>query len=168
MRKFIALFIFALSFSAMTYAQVAPKPVAKPTLSAKPAATTPAATEGADPFNGRFDFKFDKYDYGTIQKGANPYVDFPFTNNGTEPLVIESAKGSCGCTIPEYPKQPILPGETSAIKVKYDTNRLGGFAKDVTIKVTGVETPKKISIMGKVEEAPAGLPTKEKPSLMGN
>lgn len=72
-------------------------------------------------------------DYGTIDKGSDPYRMFKFTNAGTEPLIIKHAKGSCGCTVPEYAKAPIGPNEASEIKVRYDTNRVGPFTKTVTI-----------------------------------
>ncbi len=59
------------------------------------------------------------HDFGTIeQNSTNPKV-FTFTNTGSEPLIISNAKGSCGCTVPEYPRQPIAPGETGEIKVVY-------------------------------------------------
>lgn len=72
-------------------------------------------------------------DYGTIEKGADPLRKVVFKNEGTEPLVISNARGSCGCTVPTWPKEPVLPGQTSAIEVRYDTNRVGKFTKTVTI-----------------------------------
>ncbi len=72
-------------------------------------------------------------DYGTIVQDSDPYRYFNFVNDGTEPLVIKHAKGSCGCTVPDYPKEPIMPGETSQIKVRYATNRLNKFTKTITL-----------------------------------
>lgn len=72
-------------------------------------------------------------DYGTIEKGADPLRKVVFKNEGTEPLVINNARGSCGCTVPTWPKEPILPGQSSAIEIRYDTNRTGKFTKTVTI-----------------------------------
>ena len=72
-------------------------------------------------------------DYGTIEKGSDPYRVFAFANKGTEPLIIKHAKGSCGCTVPEYAKAPVGAGESSEIKVRYDTQRVGPFTKTVTI-----------------------------------
>ncbi len=72
-------------------------------------------------------------DYGTIEQDSDPYRFFKFTNTGTEPLVIKHAKGSCGCTVPDYAKEPIMPGETSEIKVRYATNRVGPFKKTITL-----------------------------------
>ena len=73
-------------------------------------------------------------DYGTIAQNSDPFRTVAFTNTGTEPLIIKSAKGSCGCTIPTFPKEPIAPGATADIKIKYDTKRLGAINKTVTIQ----------------------------------
>ena len=102
-------------------------------------------------------------DYGEIAKGSDPLIKFSFVNDGTEPLVIKSAKGSCGCTVPDYPKEPILPGETGAIDVRYDTQRIGQFTKTVTL-TTNVDDQKIVlTIKGKVnQELPEeGVPSKE-------
>lgn len=60
-----------------------------------------------------------EFDFGDIKQGSENTHIFNFTNTGTEPLIIEKAKGSCGCTVPEYPKEPIPPGATDQIKVVY-------------------------------------------------
>ncbi len=67
--------------------------------------------------------KFDKtlHDFGNIKQGDNVECVFKVTNTGNEPLVIESAQGSCGCTVPDYPKEPIAAGETRDIKVKFNS-----------------------------------------------
>lgn len=72
-------------------------------------------------------------DYGTIQQGADGYREFKFTNVGKSDLLINSAHGSCGCTVPTWSKEAIKPGESSTIRVHYDTNRIGQFTKNVTI-----------------------------------
>ncbi len=72
-------------------------------------------------------------DYGEILQDSDPYRYFEFENTGNQPLVIKHAKGSCGCTVPEYPKEPIMPGEKSQIKVRYATNRLNAFTKTITL-----------------------------------
>lgn len=60
-----------------------------------------------------------EHDFGTIEQNTTNPKTFTFTNTGNEPLIISDAKGSCGCTVPEYPRQPIAPGETGEIKVVY-------------------------------------------------
>lgn len=103
-------------------------------------------------------------DYGTIEQNGEPFRVFKFTNTGNAPLVITNAKGSCGCTVPTYPKEPIAPGATSEIKVRYDTSRVGPFTKRITINTNEGEEPVVLTIKGTVEaapEAPAGVPAKE-------
>ncbi|MDC1186581.1 DUF1573 domain-containing protein [Crocinitomicaceae bacterium] len=73
------------------------------------------------------------HDYGNIKQGANGLCTFQFTNTGNEDLIIVEAKKSCGCTVPSWPKEPIPPGGKGVIEVRYDTNRTGGIAKNVTI-----------------------------------
>lgn len=102
------------------------------------------------------EFEKDVHDYGTIKQHGNGVYEFKFKNTGTEPLTISNAKGSCGCTVPEWPKEPIAPGESGSIKVKYDTKRVGPFGKSVTLQSNAVNEPTKtIRIKGNVEEAPA-------------
>lgn len=79
-------------------------------------------------------------DYGTIEKGSNGVRTFEFTNEGNEPLIVTKTKGSCGCTVPTKPTDPIAPGDKGVIKVKYDTNRVGPFTKTVTVS-SNSETP---------------------------
>lgn len=90
--------------------------------------------------------KFNKetHDYGTIKNGADGSCVFEFTNTGTEPLMITNAKGSCGCTVPEWPKEPIAPGTKASIKVNYDTKRTGSINKSVTITSNASNEPTKI------------------------
>lgn len=73
-------------------------------------------------------------DYGTIAQHSDKFRTVQFTNTGTVPLIIKKADGSCGCTVPTYPKTPIAPGKTAEIKISYDTKRLGTFNKTVTIQ----------------------------------
>lgn len=92
------------------------------------------------------------HDYGTITKGGDGACTFIVTNTGTEPLIISKCKGSCGCTVPKCDKNPILPGATSDISVKYDTKRVGPINKSVTITSNATNEPTKvIRIKGKVE-----------------
>ncbi len=88
-------------------------------------------------------------EYGTIEQGSDPLRVFKFTNTGTEPLIIKRAKGSCGCTVPSYKKEPIMPGESGVIEVRYDTKRLGKFAKTVRIYTNEKEEPHVLTIKGK-------------------
>ena len=103
------------------------------------------------------EFEKDTHDYGTIKQNANGVYEFKFKNTGTQPLMISNAKGSCGCTVPEWPREPIAPGESGVIKVKYDTKRPGPFSKSVTLQSNAVNEPTKtIRIKGNVEEVAGG------------
>lgn len=111
--------------------------------------------------------KFDKevYEFGTVKAGTKVQHDFVFTNSGNEPLIISNAQGSCGCTVPDYPKQPIKKGEKAAIKVSFDsTGRTGVQEKTVTITSNSSDTPTKvIYIRGTVEAAPLNVTPESKP-----
>lgn len=113
-------------------------------------AAPPAPTSNAE-------ITFDKetHDFGTVEYAGNGTYEFKFKNTGKEPLIISDAKGSCGCTVPTYPKNvPIKPGETQVIKVTYDTKRAGNFNKTVTV-TSNAKTPSKLlTIKGKVDPAP--------------
>ena len=98
----------------------------------------------------QIEFTEETLDYGTILQGADGNREFVFKNTGKEPLIISSCKGSCGCTVPKCPSEPVLPGETAKIKVKYDTNRLGKFTKSVTVTSNAGEPVKTVKITGNV------------------
>ena len=122
------------------------------TASAQEITTSPEAK----PSLAEITFEKDIHDYGTIKQGANGVYEFKFKNTGKEPLIISNAQGSCGCTVPEWPKQPIRPGESSTIKVSYDTKRIGAINKTVTIYSNAkVNSEKVIRITGNVEASQA-------------
>jgi hypothetical protein len=105
----------------------------------------------------KIEFSKETHDYGTVKYGGDGTCTFDFTNTGTEPLIISNAKGSCGCTVPEWPKEPIAPGATGSIKVSYDTKRPGAISKSVTITSNDSAEPTKvIRITGNVLPAPEG------------
>ena len=105
----------------------------------------------------KIEFAKETHDYGTIKNGADGTCSFEFKNTGNEPLIISMAKGSCGCTVPEWPKEPIAPGAKASIKVKYDTSRAGAINKNVTITSNAVNEPTKIIyIKGTVLPLPEG------------
>lgn len=100
----------------------------------------------------KIEFKSEVIDYGEIEKGSDGVRVFEFTNTGSAALVITDVSSSCGCTIPEKPKNPILPGETGEIKVKYDTQRVGPIRKTITVYSNAEVPAKSIKIKGKVLE----------------
>lgn len=107
-----------------------------------------------------FKFVTETIDYGKIIKGADGKRVFEFTNIGSSPLIITNVKASCGCTVPKKPDQPIMPGEKGQIEVSYDTKRVGGFSKAITIFSNAKTSRKMIKIKGYVEK-PATLEKKK-------
>jgi archaellum component FlaG (FlaF/FlaG flagellin family) len=108
----------------------------------------------------KIEFNKEVHDYGTIKNGADGTCIFEIKNTGSEALIISNAKGSCGCTVPSWPKEPIAPGATSQLKVKYDTKRPGSINKSVTVFSNAVNEPTKVvRIKGSVLPKPAsGVP----------
>ncbi|MFS4457272.1 DUF1573 domain-containing protein [Maribacter sp. 2304DJ31-5] len=91
----------------------------------------------------KIEFKTETVDYGEITKGADGVRVFEFTNTGNAPLIISKVSSSCGCTIPKKPEDPIMPGKTGKIQVKYDTNRVGPIRKAITV-ISNADTPTKV------------------------
>lgn len=126
--------------------------------------TTPAP----DPNAADFKWESTTIDYGTVNKGDenNATRYFKFTNVGKSPLIISSCRGSCGCTVPQCPTEPILPGKGGEIKVHYDINRVGPFTKTVTV-TSNAKTPNEtLKIQGTVNDttppADGATPTEKK------
>jgi len=115
-------------------------------------------------------FEEDVIDYGTIEQDSDPFRIFKFKNTGDEPLVITKAQGSCGCTTPEWPKEPILPGESAEIKVKYDTHRIGRFTKTVTLTTNAAQPTKVLRIKGEVlrKDMPKSVPEQKSGGVINN
>ena len=101
-------------------------------------------------------FENETIDYGTIAHNADGNRQFVFVNNGTKPLIITNTQGSCGCTVPTTPKEPIAPGAKGVIGVKYATDRVGAFTKTVTVTSNAEGQPTKtLTIKGTVLPDPA-------------
>ena len=103
------------------------------------------------------EIEFEKivHDYGDVPYNGNGECEFRFTNTGNEPLLVQKPKSSCGCTIPSWPKEPILPGESEVIKVTYRTNRVGNINKTVTVTSNAISNPTVVlRIKGRVLEQP--------------
>ena len=100
-------------------------------------------------------FNADKYDFGKVKQNVPAVYFFEVTNTSDKPLVIENAHASCGCTTPEYQKDPILPGKTSKIKVQYNAANGGRFDKAVYVKFANIDEEKTLGISGEVLAADA-------------
>jgi len=99
-------------------------------------------------------FEETTFNFDTIIQNGNGEHAFRFTNTGDAPLLIMSAFSSCGCVVPEWPKEPIVPQARGNIKVKYNTSKLGSFTKVIVVKTNDKGTPKTVlRINGVVVEA---------------
>ena len=95
-------------------------------------------------------FVSETIDFGKIKQGVPAKGTFTVTNIGTEPLIIEQANPTCGCTISDYTKEPIAPGKTGVINATYNAANLNHFDKHLTVKFAGVDEIKQITFTGDV------------------
>lgn len=113
----------------------------------------PASASGSDAEKRLPVFKFYEttHYFGTIHSGERMSHDFKFKNTGNAALIISQASGSCGCTVPEYPKDPIKPGEEGVIKVKYNSEGHGGMiSKTITILANTIPNTKVLTVSAEV------------------
>lgn len=155
MQKFILSFLVVFALGTTVLAQADAVKEATPTEAAEENQGGPVMT-----------LESDVVDYGTINQHGEPLRVLKFSNTGTEPLVIKNARGSCGCTVPTWPKEPILPGEESTIEIRYATNRLGKINKKVTLTTNEANGGKQvIKVVGNIlkteeeESVPASSPS---------
>ena len=113
-----------------------------------------AQTSSADA--AAFKFVKESYDFGQITDGEKVSYDFKFTNVGKSPLIITSATATCGCTVPDYPKEPVAPGAEGVIRVVFDSSgKLGMQNKVITITANTVPEITQVNILGNVVNAAA-------------
>ena len=94
-----------------------------------------------------------EHNYGTIVKGGDGNCVFTFTNEGNEPLILSNVRASCGCTTPSWTQKPVMPGKTGEIKVRYNTNNVGGFTKTITVTSNAIDNPRVVlKIKGNVQQ----------------
>lgn len=120
----------------------------------------------ANPNAPKIVFEQTTINYGTIEHGANGTRVFKFTNEGKEPLILNSVRPSCGCTTPKWSRDPIAPGETGEIVVRYDTKRQGSFHKTITVKSNAGNHTIVLTIKGKV--LPKAKPAQTTPTKNEN
>lgn len=129
-----------LSLGILSFAQEVTKPL-----------TTTSAEVKVNPNAPEITFDVTTHDFATLQKGGDCSYEFKFKNTGKEPLILSNCQASCGCTTPSCPKEPIAPGGTGVITVKYDSNRVGVFNKTITIASNAKNSSVVLSIKGKIE-----------------
>ena len=156
--RILALFAFvaALSFTACKNEGSAAKDAARESLATTsttsntapataPNATTPAPPPAPVGPLTSIEFEEDTYDFGEVMEGEKVIYEYKFKNTGKEPLVISNAKGSCGCTVPEWPREPIPVGGSGSIRVQFDSKGKG--------KVGGGTQAKKVTITANTDPA---------------
>jgi len=119
-------------------------------------AGTPAGTAAATPTGPTTTITYEEttYDFGKTIDGSKVKYSYKFKNTGKEPLIISDAKGSCGCTVPVWPKDPIGPGKTGEIKVEFDSKgKLGPQTKKVTVVANTQPAQTFLTIKGEVTPA---------------
>ncbi|PIB33956.1 hypothetical protein BFP72_00160 [Reichenbachiella sp. 5M10] len=123
------------------------------TATAQPAATNEPEVKPDGPLPV-FAFAEESHDFGTINEGDKVIHVFEFENTGDAPLIISDAKGSCGCTVPEWPKEPIGIGEKGEIKVEFNSRKKPGI-QNKTVTITANTFPKQTRIKIKANVTPA-------------
>jgi hypothetical protein len=113
-----------------------------------------AQDKPAEPIAKTYAWNETTHDFGKIAQNDPASVTFTVKNDGKAPLLITAAKSSCGCTVAEYTKEPIKPGETGIVKATYNSARVGIFNKTVTVTYDGIATPDVLTIKGEVEAKP--------------
>ena len=129
---------------------------------------TPAAIQAAMPAENKnaaeMTFGNEEFNFGNIKQGESVTHEFSFSNDGKEDLIITNAQGSCGCTVPLYPKEPIKKGTTGVIKVTFNSaGKMGMQDKTVTITSNAKNSPRILHLKGTVE-APAAQPANATPA----
>lgn len=132
-------------------------PSANPVKSAEPAVPAGPITT--------VDFESIEYDFGTVMEGEKVIHEYKFKNTGTEPLIISNAKGSCGCTVPDWPREPIAPGASNVIKVQFDSKnkgKVGGGIQSKRVTITANTDPINtyLTIKGTVDKEATAEDTK--------
>ncbi len=96
-------------------------------------------------------FENNEFNFGTIEYDGNGVHEFVFKNTGKVPLIITNVRSSCGCTTPEWSKEPIKRRKKGKVTVKYDTKRVGNFVKSVTVYSNAKNSPVRLIIRGTIK-----------------
>lgn len=136
-------------------------------LYAQNAATSEASASAKNNNGPEITFEKTVHDYGTVAYKGDGKCEFKFTNTGKEPLILTNVRSSCGCTVPKWPREPILPGQSEVIHVEYKTNRIGRINKTITVQSNAQTSSVVLRIKGEVLK-PDAETTPENTSTLGN
>ena len=152
----ITLFCLTISAAVVNAQNQQPQTPPNPAAHAATPPPPPPAPKAADPDAGKFQFKEEIHTFKDVPEGPLAEYDFEFKNTGKKPINITDAHGSCGCTVPTWPHEPILPGQKAKIHVAYTTqSRPGPIDKAVTINSDAAQSPMMLYIKGNVIAKPA-------------
>jgi hypothetical protein len=114
---------------------------------------TSCKNDGSKTTEASATIKFEKmeHDFGNIEFNSDGRCHFEFTNTGKVPLMINNVRTSCGCTRPEWPREPVMPGEKGRIGITYNTKIAGNFTKSITVYSNTASSPGKLFVKGTVE-----------------
>lgn len=143
------------SFNANAQQATPKKDIKSASVPVKAAPATVASASPAKPTG--LTFKDDVFSFGDIEKGKPVTHEFSFKNTSKQTILITGVKASCGCTAADYTKTPIKPGDSGMVKATYNAANEGSFTKTVTVTANDTETPKVLTIKGKVNPAPAAV-----------
>lgn len=110
-----------------------------------------AQAPSTNPVDAKVKFKQESIDFGKTKLNKPVSVDYEFTNTSKEPVLVETARASCGCTTPTWTKEPILPGKKGKITAGYSANSVGQQNKTIWVKLKGVDQDKELHLTGTVE-----------------
>ena len=136
----------------------AKKEAPAPDVNAKPEKFDPAKSQAQEPTGPLTSISFNEYihDFGVMDEGDVVVHTFEFTNTGAEPLILDKCKGSCGCTVPECPKDPIPPGGTGSIEVKFNSKgKKNSQTKKVYVNANTDPVQTLLTIKAQVTPAPS-------------
>jgi hypothetical protein len=95
-------------------------------------------------------FEETNHDFGEIKYGGEASFDFIFSNTGKSPLILDNVRSTCGCTVPEWTREPVNISGTGSIRVIYDTHRVGAFSKTLIVYSNAANSPIRLFIKGRV------------------
>lgn len=157
MKKLVLLSAVVLMSGGAAFAQKKAKKTANATAPTAQAANTPNAATAVTPavdMDAVMKFKNEVHDFGHLREGDAADFVFEFKNTGKEPLVIQRVQASCGCTTPDWSKEPVMHNKSGMVKASYATQgRPGAFTKTLTVYTN--QGNKVLTIKGDVEKAPA-------------
>lgn len=158
-----------ITLSVMLFVGIATFAQQKPTITpATPVTPNPEVQKPIDPNAPVMLLQDETIDYGDVVKNADGLRIFKFKNTGKSPLKLVNVQSSCGCTVPSYPKEDIMPGQSSQIEVKYNTANPGRFSKSITVTTNGNPEKVVLRIKGNVIDPDAPAPVEQPKSMLSN